>query len=162
MVILLPFTSFRVSGPVPIDILEKAAEVAALLTNSSGFQAQLDTAAKLALHRGDWASAEAYSNRAADLIGEINDHQFTESVVAVRAELHIEKGEPQEALTLLESLEHAQELLTSTAPILAWAHLEAGEQAKALELAADVVSRSKYEPLHLIEALRIQAKALSC
>ncbi len=131
--------------------------MAALLSSSSGYQTQLDTAAKLALYRGDWArqkvSRSSKRSNGRDQRPPVYRGGASGPWRAAHRERRATRGHQ-----IFESLELPQEILTSTAPILAWAS-RGWEPKRGLELTSDVSTDAATSPA-LTEALRIQAKAL--
>jgi adenylate cyclase len=118
---------------------------------------------RLLLAMGDWQGADAQLQRALGIPGSQEDRQALEIIHTTLAELELLRGEPEAAITRLEpwaGREGGFRVLIET--ILAWALLEAGQEVRAEELAAETVARGREqgEKLALVDALRVHGMTL--
>ncbi len=120
----------------------------------------------LSLGEGQWGVAARQLGEAIALAERSGDLHVLRPAIAALSERDLLAGHPEAArkrLAQLREREHAlgEEGTPSIMALLAWIHLELGEDAQAQELAAQSASRAvaEHNRLALIEALRVGAMA---
>ncbi|WP_420802743.1 ATP-binding protein [Streptomyces adustus] len=122
--------------PGPAGVLAEAAVAGAERDDAWCLPYALATLARVRMHTGATAEAEALLSRAGDAAAVPRDRQAGHEVRTARAELALRTGRPGVALAALEGFEEE-------APVLvAWAELLAGRAASALRHALAEVSRA--------------------
>jgi tetratricopeptide (TPR) repeat protein len=118
---------------------------------------------RLCLAEGDGATARGYLQEAVALAKGGADLQALRGAAGLLAELDVLAGRPEAARTRLAPLlDHPglpEANVTPLLPVLAWAHLEAGDVDHAAAVAAQAIARLRPESLraYLVDALRVQA-----
>ena len=118
------------------------------------------------LNEGQWDAATAYLEAAAAHAGRMGDLNVQRRTARALAALALAQGRPDAARQHLEPLLDRPGLeefaVTYFLPILAWAHLEAGDLSKAEQTIGQALRRIRAENLNLVlvEALHVQAMIL--
>jgi tetratricopeptide (TPR) repeat protein len=118
---------------------------------------------QLCLAEGHWAEASSYLEEAAALAARLGDLQVVREASSLLAELEVLAGRPEVArerlLPLLDRPGLEESDVTTLLPVLAWAHLDAGDLGQAEQVVALALRRGRADNLRLalVDALRVQA-----